>query len=775
MKQLTNIQHHVKGYLSKFGFNAMIFTFALIGLSAHLMGAISFVTNTSTLKGSSVETVSQIDFEKKPGRVPDLGCVKPVTLQFEAVDQTTTLRILIVPSTEIKKMLSATRQIGAEVYRQTDHLAFIKDVRGNDIYIYVANSTGATREEINRDTNWRKRKEFISVITSLVDIDQFVKSGSNRENFLAATSIKVAHQLNKIILGPGITDEDVIRLFFVNSQTRFNALVDMFAQGTEIYDLREYEHFGAQGDTYSHLRHFAWLYWQEIIQIKELLRTYDSDREIVIMDLGTGGANFILTASHILTREELSRITFVGVDKKENDRRFGAEMLQNMDGLKIRWVTTDISSEEFTKSLPSYNADLIVSNHMLEYFSGNPEEYLLKWVEASNSTVMVSIPLHDATSENAHVFDLDKVEKIGKNVEADDTANVWLDRFDSTKYGGLWIFQKGSLLEYFSSRQGTLTKELEYSGKSLHLGKPVTMKIRPAEANTGFVFVKSKGEIRAIIENVYETVKATRLYDEKGGDILTPEHILSALGSVGINNAKIDLGEDGEPPIFDGSAAAFREKLLEPGTVKGLGTERKRFVVKQPIAFFREKEGLKMLVLPTKEQRLELSYFIEFVNPGVGAQYGSIIFNKKEYWQSIASSRTFIEAENLDTLLKMHRYLGIGKGEGAVLLDRSGQPIGPGFSAKDEAVRHKILDLFGDLQFAGFSIYGHIIAIEAGHRDHNELVRKIISVEKGEPYEEYDAMQREAILQKFLELKNADKIPESLYEEVAQNFALFTY
>jgi UDP-3-O-[3-hydroxymyristoyl] N-acetylglucosamine deacetylase len=325
---------------------------------------------------------------------------------------------------------------------------------------------------------------------------------------------------------------------------------------------------------------------------------------------------------------------------------------------------------------------------------------------------------------------------------------------------------------YFSPRQATISGAVSVRGVGLHYGRDVVMTISPAPADSGIVFLVNGVPIRAAIENIRVGIlKATQLSDGEGHFVLTPEHILSALGSMGINNAVIDLGESNEIPVFDGSAAEFGKFLLSDNSVRLLDAERPILRVTHPMAFFREGEGVKVIVLPAKSPQLRLSYFIKFAHPAIGAQFASFVFDPKGYWETIAPSRTFIERKDLERLNREQRFLGLSSGAGAVVLEDKEDSFSGGFTSADEAVRHKILDLFGDLQLAGFSIYGHVIAIEAGHRDHNEMVRKIVQAGEFGHVEQYTRRERGEVIRKVKALRDKGEIPDDVFQEVRAAFA----
>jgi UDP-3-O-acyl-N-acetylglucosamine deacetylase/signal transduction histidine kinase/lipopolysaccharide/colanic/teichoic acid biosynthesis glycosyltransferase/HEAT repeat protein/uncharacterized SAM-binding protein YcdF (DUF218 family) len=320
-------------------------------------------------------------------------------------------------------------------------------------------------------------------------------------------------------------------------------------------------------------------------------------------------------------------------------------------------------------------------------------------------------------------------------------------------------------MEYLSPKQATIGREVRLKGVGLDTLALVEMTIKPAAADTGYVFVVNKQRLKADIQKGVERLRMNILKNEDGLEVLTPEHILSALGSVGINNAEIHLTGGNEVPIFDGSVADFR-LLREPGMVLALDKPRQIFTIIKPIVFFRPGEGVKAIAIPSAHQELQLSYVIDFFEHSLGAQFYSMVMNQEHYWQYVAPARTFRIEMFEEELREVPRYYG--HTEGRVFIPRQGTITG--FRAgPNDAARHKILDLFGDLQLAGFSVIGHIIGIEAGHRDHNALIRKIVSTQKTGQYEDYTQEEKIRVLSKLKKLSMQRKIPEELYLEVQRN------
>ncbi|MBL8013668.1 MAG: UDP-3-O-acyl-N-acetylglucosamine deacetylase, partial [Candidatus Omnitrophica bacterium] len=321
---------------------------------------------------------------------------------------------------------------------------------------------------------------------------------------------------------------------------------------------------------------------------------------------------------------------------------------------------------------------------------------------------------------------------------------------------------------YLSYLQATLARPIDLEGNAFHTVRHVKMRIVPAGANTGLKFYVRGRKVRASLFNEHEVLGMTHLKNRHGDEVYTPEHVLSALGSVGINNAEIFLSNN-EVPIFDGSMLAYRD-FANPEMVKTLWALRKIYNVKQPIVFIRPGEGVKMIAIPGKERTLRLSYFIDFKNPAIGAQFYSIEIDHVNYWKILAGARTFRLEATEEKLLRDPTYYGTT--EGRVLFSNTGEVMnGTGFhNDKFDAVRHKIMDLLGDLQLLPYGVSGHIFAIEAGHRDHNRLARLIDAARVTRQYPLVSVEDRDLVLTKLIQLKEAGHIPSEFYEQFVRPF-----
>lgn len=278
------------------------------------------------------------------------------------------------------------------------------------------------------------------------------------------------------------------------------------------------------------------------------------------------------------------------------------------------------------------------------------------------------------------------------------------------------------------SHQRTLDQVVQCEGIGLHTGERVTMTLRPLPANRGVVFrrldVTGSPTIPARPECVVDTQYATTIAKD-GVSVKTIEHIMSALVGMGVDNVQVDLTGP-EVPIMDGSALPFVELLRQAGLRRQLAP--KTFLkVRQPITV---EIGTRTLrIVPS--QRLKVIYTMCFDHPILGEQTSAMDVGRERYVRDLAPCRTFGFVRDLDMLQRM----GLAKGgslENALVVGEEGVINGP-LRFPDELVRHKVLDLMGDLYLLGKPLVGTIIAQGAGHQLHLQLVRRIQEQLAGEP------------------------------------------
>ena len=265
----------------------------------------------------------------------------------------------------------------------------------------------------------------------------------------------------------------------------------------------------------------------------------------------------------------------------------------------------------------------------------------------------------------------------------------------------------------------TIVDIIEFSGTGLHSGAPVTMRLLPAPAGSGIVFRRTdldNFEIPATGRNVAKVSYATSLM-RQGVLISTTEHLLSALIGTGVDNVIVEL-DNLELPILDGSALPYVEAFLNVG----IRTQRRRREYIRVLKPVEVREGDKFIGLyPGTGYRIE--YAIDFPAP-IGQQSTSVDLASDTYGAAIAPARTFGYKADEQRLRDMGLIRGAGP-ENAIILGPRGPENGP-LRFSDEYVRHKVLDLIGDLALAGRRIEGRVVAERAGHAMHTALVSRLM-------------------------------------------------
>lgn len=271
-------------------------------------------------------------------------------------------------------------------------------------------------------------------------------------------------------------------------------------------------------------------------------------------------------------------------------------------------------------------------------------------------------------------------------------------------------------------QQQTLSKSGFFSGIGLHSGKPASIAIHPAPTNTGIIFVKQEGKqvlsCPATIQYLGQTDHCTTL-QSADFQIQTVEHILAALVGLEIDNAYIEV-QGNEIPAADGSAAPFVELLEECGPTP---QEEPGSYIKivQPIHV--EDEQRSISVLPSALPRI--SYAIDFPHPLIQQQVYEHSCTPAEFTKNIVAARTFAFRQEIEFLWS--RGLGLGGSlYNTVVFSESGLVNEEELRFTNECVRHKVLDLIGDLALLGFPVIGHFEAKRAGHLLHTQLVQAIL-------------------------------------------------
>jgi len=294
--------------------------------------------------------------------------------------------------------------------------------------------------------------------------------------------------------------------------------------------------------------------------------------------------------------------------------------------------------------------------------------------------------------------------------------------------------------------QKTIQSQISCEGIGLHTGCKAVITFKPANENSGIQFVRTdvdyKTVIPALVEFVVDTNRGSSL--QKGGvKVYTVEHVLSAVSGLGIDNLIIDL--DGpEPPIMDGSAKVFVDLLSDAG-IRELSSEQKPLIIETPIHFSLQGRDSTMKVIPSSDTCF--TYKID--NKEIFGSQEITLFTMEDYTTQISEARTFCflseveeiynhglakggslentivfsdcDFEDVDIKI-LETEFGLTKSQ---MCNSNGVVGDESLRFENEPVRHKLLDLIGDVTLLGRSIQGHITAVNAGHEMHVEFIKKL--------------------------------------------------
>jgi len=271
--------------------------------------------------------------------------------------------------------------------------------------------------------------------------------------------------------------------------------------------------------------------------------------------------------------------------------------------------------------------------------------------------------------------------------------------------------------------QYTIRKKISIAGIGLHSGMPVNLTIKPAQVDSGIRFIRldlgKESSVPAFMNRVVDTSLATTIAEQETA-VSTTEHLLGALAGLGVDNAIVEL-DGAEVPIMDGSAGPFVHLLKKVQRRRQKAPKRVLKIVKE---IFCEDGDKWIRVLPY--DGLKITCEIDFAHELIGKQVYSIDMTPQRFAKEIASARTFGFMEEV-AKLKEHGYALGGSLDNAVVVDQFGVLNEEGLRFADEFVRHKVLDLVGDLALLGCPLMGHVIASKAGHAQHLRMMQAIAS------------------------------------------------
>jgi len=267
-------------------------------------------------------------------------------------------------------------------------------------------------------------------------------------------------------------------------------------------------------------------------------------------------------------------------------------------------------------------------------------------------------------------------------------------------------------------KQRTLSRPVSIKGNALHTGEAVTLTLRPAPAGRGVVFrrtdLSGSPEIEPRVDHVTDLVRATTI---QAGHVKihTVEHVLSALSGCGIDNVVVEMNAS-EPPVLDGSARPFVNLIIEGEPVEQ-DEEREYFVLDAPVSVTRGNSSI--IALPHDGLKISCT---SADDRGIHTQHLSLEIDPESYVSQLAPARTFTIYEDIEELLKLGKIRG-GSLDCAVVIKgdkiMSKEPL----RFKDEFVRHKILDIVGDISLLGMPLKAHIVATRPGHAINAELTK----------------------------------------------------
>jgi UDP-3-O-[3-hydroxymyristoyl] N-acetylglucosamine deacetylase len=269
--------------------------------------------------------------------------------------------------------------------------------------------------------------------------------------------------------------------------------------------------------------------------------------------------------------------------------------------------------------------------------------------------------------------------------------------------------------------QRTLRRTISCAGIGLHSGNKVTLSLKPAPADYGIRFVRTDLgglEIPATVDHLAGIQYATGLARD-AASVETVEHLLAALATLGIDNVRVELNYP-EVPIMDGSAAPFVYLIHEAG-VKRLAAPRRYLKILRPIAL---SQGDKRIALYPSDH-FKVTYSISFDHPLLRHQSRTMRISEESFVEEIAPARTFGFLKEVEMLRQRGLALG-GSLDNAIVLGDTGV-LNNALRFDDEFVRHKILDVLGDLALLGFPVVGHLVAHRGGHALHTTFAAKILT------------------------------------------------
>lgn len=309
------------------------------------------------------------------------------------------------------------------------------------------------------------------------------------------------------------------------------------------------------------------------------------------------------------------------------------------------------------------------------------------------------------------------------------------------------------------AKQTTIEKEFSIEGVGLHTGNKSKMVFKPAEKNTGIHFIRvdlpNKPDIKADW-NSLSTGVAIRGTTIQSGDVQihTIEHILSACFALEIDNLIIEI-DNNEPPIMDGSAKVIAQKIMESG-IKELDADKDFYTLKEPVTFI--SGNTKIVAYPS--DKLEIDCTIGYDHPFLSNQQAKFEITRESYLNDIAPARTFCFDFEIEALQSNGLARG-GSLDNAIVIGPSGIYNKEPLRFDNEFVRHKILDLIGDISLAGKPIKAKLVAEKPGHKSNVSFIKEFVSkavIDKGEPKVEVPKKEEQVVSDEKVTVFNSAEI-----------------
>ena len=285
-------------------------------------------------------------------------------------------------------------------------------------------------------------------------------------------------------------------------------------------------------------------------------------------------------------------------------------------------------------------------------------------------------------------------------------------------------------------KQTTIAKEVRIEGVGLHTGSHSVVKLVPAQADEGIYFIRTDVEnpveIPALADFVVGTDRGTVL-EKDSVRIHTVEHLLGAIYGMGVDNIRIEI-HGPEPPALDGSGLGFAQAIEEAGVVE-LDVERRTVSVDEPFSMkFDDRE-----IILLGGGGLKVTFGVDYPHHVLSTQFISIELTPDVFLKEIAPARTYVFQNDLDEIMAK----GLAKGgsyDNAVVIGDDGVVNGP-LRFPNEPVRHKVLDLLGDIALVGKRVQGHIIAIKTGHPHHVAFAKELKKTHGGDEFDIHDILR----------------------------------